>query len=138
MLDTNMVSYIARGRSPAARSRLLGLNVDETACISTITEAEVRFGLAKRPQATALKQLMQRFLANINILPWESAAADAYAQLRTSLEATGQTLGSMDLLIAAHAMATGAVLVTNDSALSQLKGLRPTQNWASDLNPKLL
>ncbi len=81
-----MVSYIAKGRSSAARTRLLGLKDDEVACISAITEAEIRYGLAKRPEATALKALMDGFLASIHVLPWGRDEAEAYGVLRAKLE----------------------------------------------------
>lgn len=133
MLDTNMVSYIVKGRSPAARARLLALKDDEVAAISTITEAEIRYGLAKRPEATALQNLMDGFLASIQVLPWDRDEADTYGRVRAKLEKNGISLGSMDMMIAAHASATGAVLVTNDKAFSQVEDLHATVNWATDL-----
>jgi len=133
LLDTNMVSYIAKGRSSAARTRLLGLESDEVACVSAVTEAEIRYGLAKRPEATALKVLMDGFLASIHVLPWDRDEAEAYGVLRAKLERTGLTLGNMDLMIAAHAVATGAVLVTNDKAFAQVEDLAASVNWATDL-----
>jgi tRNA(fMet)-specific endonuclease VapC len=59
MLDTNMVSYIAKGHSKAARARMLNLGDDEVVCLSVITEAEIRYGLAKRPDAAALRERME-------------------------------------------------------------------------------
>lgn len=134
MLDTNMVSYIVKGRSPAARTRLLGLKTNEICCISAISEGEIRYGLEKRPEALALKKLTEMFLASIRIMPWGGDEAQAYGVLRAKLEATGRTLGHMDMLIAAHAISTGAVLVTNDRAFAQAEGLRGVVNWASDLS----
>jgi tRNA(fMet)-specific endonuclease VapC len=133
MLDTNMVSYIAKGHSQAARARMLSLAKDEIVCLSAITEAEIRFGLAKRPEAVALRERMEWFLAAIKILPWGSEEAKAYGALRAKLESAGKTLENMDLLIAAHALAQGAVLVTNDKAFAQVKELPATVNWAIDL-----
>ncbi len=133
MLDTNMVSYIARGRSFAARTRLLGLNDDEIGCISTITEAEIRYGLAKRPEATALKVLMEGFLTRIRILPWGREEAQVYGVMRAKLEASGVPLGNMDMMIAAHSVAADAILVTNDNAFGQVDGLHAPVNWATDL-----
>lgn len=133
MLDTNTVSYIARGRSPAARARLLERNSNEALCISAITEGEIRYGLAKRPDATALKVLMEGFIASIRVLPWTQAEARAYGSLRARLELAGTTLGNMDMMIAAHAIAVGAVLVTNDKAFAQVEQLRSRVNWATDL-----
>lgn len=114
-------------------SPVAGLNEDEIACISAITEAEIRYGLAKRPEATALKLLMDGFLASIRILPWGRDEAQAYGVLRAKLEASGISLGNMDIMIAAHAVTSGAVLVTNDKALGQTLDLHASSNWATDL-----
>jgi tRNA(fMet)-specific endonuclease VapC len=133
MLDTNMVSYIVKGRSRVARARLLALQGDDIACVSSITEAEIRYGLARRPEATALKTLMDGFLASVQVLAWGRDEAKAYGRLRAGFEKSGTVLGNMDMLIAAHAVAIGAVLVTNDKTFSRVDGLRATQNWATDL-----
>jgi tRNA(fMet)-specific endonuclease VapC len=133
MLDTNMVSYIAKGHSKAARTRMLNLKEDEVVCLSAITEAEVRYGLAKRPEATLLRERMEWFLAAVKILPWGRDEANVYGTLRAKLESSGKTLGNMDMQIAAHAIALGAVLVTNDKAFAQVDDLRAIANWATDL-----
>ncbi|MGD0096882.1 MAG: type II toxin-antitoxin system VapC family toxin [Terracidiphilus sp.] len=133
MLDTNMVRYIARGYSKAARSRMLDLNEDEVVCLSVITEAEIRYGLAKRPEATALRERMEWFLAAVKVLPWGREEAQAYGALRASLESSGRNLQNMDLQIASHAIAADAVLVTNDKAFLQVNELQATVNWATDL-----
>jgi tRNA(fMet)-specific endonuclease VapC len=133
MLDTNTVSYIVKGKSPAARAKLAGLQDGEIGCISIITEAELQYGLAKSPNVAVLRSPIEAFLAKIQILPWSREEALAYGQLRAKQESAGKTLGNLDLLIAAHAVAVGAVLVTNDKAFSQVTGLLGTVNWASDL-----
>lgn len=133
MLDTNMVSYIAKGHSKAARTRMLNLREDEVVCLSAITEAEIWYGLAKRPEATLLRERMEWFLAAVKVLPWGRDEAKAYGSLRAKLELSGKTLGNMDMQIAAHAIAMGAVLVTNDKAFAQVDNLPGTANWASDL-----
>ncbi|WP_263358744.1 type II toxin-antitoxin system VapC family toxin [Acidicapsa ligni] len=133
MLDTNMVSYVVRGRSIAARTRLAALQNDEVACISAITEAEILYGLARRPDATALRAAIEDFLGRLRILPWGRSEAQSYGQLRAKLEASGTSLGHMDMLIAAHAVSTGAILVTNDKAFTQVDQLHATVNWATDI-----
>jgi len=133
LLDTNTLSYIAKGRSPAARLRLQSLGEGDAACISSITEAEVRYGLAKRPQAHTLRAAIEGLLFKFRILPWGSNEADAYGNLRAKLEAAGTILSELDLLIAAHAIAVSAVLVTNDKALARIKDLHGTVNWATDI-----
>lgn len=133
MLDTNTISYIVKGKSPAARAKLAGLQKDEIACISVITEAELRYGLAKTPDAHMRRAVIDGFLAKIQILPWDREEAFAYGDLRAKQEASGKTLGNLDMLIAAHAVALAAILVTNDKALSQVEHLYATVNWAIDL-----
>ena len=132
LLDTNMCSYILRGTSPAARAKLAALKDDEIACISAITEGEIRYGLAKRP-STALHVAVDSFLSKIRILPWGREEAAAYGELRAKQERVGKTLGNMDMLIAAHAISTGAILVTNDGAFAHVEDLHATVNWAIDL-----
>ena len=133
MLDTNMVSYILRGRSPAAVQNLLSLRTHGVACVSAITEGELRYGLAKKPGATALATLVNDFLASIRVLPWSRDEAAVYGTARAQLEAKGISLGNLDMLIAIHAMAVGATLVTNDKAMAQMSDLCPVVNWATDL-----
>jgi tRNA(fMet)-specific endonuclease VapC len=133
MLDTNTVSYILKGKSPAARARLAGLGNEETACISIVTEFELEFGLAKSPNAVSLRNAVQWFLARIKVLPLGSAEARSYGQLRVKQEATGRPLESMDMMIAAHAVAVGAILVTCDKVFSYVPDLLGRENWGTDL-----
>ena len=133
LIDTNTVSYIVRGTSPAARAQLSNLPENAIAAISSITEAEIHYGLAKATQARGLHLAMQGFLSKIRILPWGSQEALSYGVLRATLEASGKSLGNMDMLIAAHAISTNATLVTNDSTFSQVKALHAMVNWATDL-----
>jgi tRNA(fMet)-specific endonuclease VapC len=133
MLDTNTVSYIIKGKSPASRRKLAELRHGEIACISAITEAEIQYGLAKSPNATLLRSAVEGFLAKIQILPWGREEAQAYGGLRADQEVAGKPLGNLDMLIAAHAISVGAVLVTNDRAFSHLPGLLATVKWATEL-----
>jgi tRNA(fMet)-specific endonuclease VapC len=133
MIDTNTVSYIVRGRSAAARARLAGLRDHEIGCLSVITEAEIRYGLARTPNAHVLRVAVEGFLSKIKILPWSGEEAIAYGNLRAKLEAMGRTLGNLDMLIAAHAVSVGAVLVTNDKAFLHVDDLHATENWSMDL-----
>jgi tRNA(fMet)-specific endonuclease VapC len=134
MLDTNTVSYILKGKSAAARARLARLGAHETACISIITEFELEYGLAKNPNARNLRNALRWFLARIQVLPLGPAEARAYGQLRVTQEAAGRPLESMDMLIAAHAIAVGATLVTGDKVFNYVPGLAGKENWASDLD----
>lgn len=133
MLDTNTVSYIVKGTSPAARTKLARLRHDEIGCISAITEAELQYGLAKNSNAHMLRAALGSFLTKIQILPWGRAEALAYGNLRAKQEKAGKPLGNLDMLIAAHAIAVGAILITNDKAFAHVADLASTINWATDL-----
>jgi tRNA(fMet)-specific endonuclease VapC len=133
LLDTNMVTYIARRKSAAARARLAAIGREDTASISAITEAEIRFGLAKRPQAHTLRAAMEGFLFKVRILSWGSAEAAAYGGLRAKLEAAGTTLAALDLLIAAHAIGAGATLVSHDGAFQHVTPFLKVTDWATDI-----
>jgi tRNA(fMet)-specific endonuclease VapC len=132
MIDTNTVGHIIKGNSPASRAKLAGLDHDEIACISAITEAELHYGLAKNPNAKNLRPALDGFLAKIQILPLGRGEAQAYGRLRATQEAAGKTLGNLDMLIAAHAVSVGAILVTNDKAFSHVPNLSRIVNWATD------
>ena len=121
MLDTNAASTLIRGRVSAALQSLL---VERDACISVITEAELRFGVTRRPDATRLAKAVEVFLQDIPSLPWTSIAAQAYAKLRTRMETQGIGLSAMDLLIATHALAENCTLISADHAFAQVPGLR--------------
>jgi len=133
LLDTNTVAYIVNGRSRLARAALTEQIKHSVVAISSISEAEVLYGLARKPEATRLRAAVEALFATIRVLPWDSSAAGAYATLRARMTAAGKSLSNMDMLIAAHAIATDAILVTSDKAFSQIEALRPTLNWATDI-----
>jgi tRNA(fMet)-specific endonuclease VapC len=128
MLDTNTVSYLIRSH-PGVTARLVAVPM-ASLCISAITEGELLFGLARRPESIRLHRVVQEFLSRITVLPWVSLTAQRYGHLRAKLQKTGVTVAPLDLLIAAHALEVGAVLVTNDQALLQVPQVR-LENWAA-------
>ncbi|MCO8169009.1 type II toxin-antitoxin system VapC family toxin [Pseudomonas sp. 21LCFQ02] len=130
MLDTNMVSHIIKGTYPGVQKHLLNTPMDHI-CISAVTLGELRYGLAKRPDATRLHALVQAFLVRIDVLPWDRHVANCYGDLRASMERVGKPLGNLDMMIAAHAKATNVSLISNDQAFRQIKGLH-TLDWTKD------
>lgn len=128
LLDTNTVSYIVKGNRPRVRERLLQVPMAEVG-ISVITEAELLFGLARRPEATKLKTVVEEFLLRVEVLPWESAAAQQYARIRATLEGGGEPIGNLDLMIAAQALGSGLVLVSSDAVFRRVKGLK-IEDWS--------
>jgi tRNA(fMet)-specific endonuclease VapC len=133
MLDTNTVSYIAKGRSHAARLMLEGLAGGDMACVSAITEGELRYGLAKVAGSSIHHATVDGLLRKLMILPWDSDTASVYGTLRAKLQTTGRTLQSLDLLIAAHAIASQSILVSSDKVFRQVDDLPGLVDWATDL-----
>ncbi len=138
LLDTNTFAYIASGSSPLARAEFLKLEKDggSEVCLSTITEAEIRYGLAWGALSAQRTAAIEGLLLKVEILPWDSGAAAAYGQARAALRKKGLTVENMDLLIAAHAASTGATLVTHDSIFSRiakLANISAIVDWAKDI-----
>jgi tRNA(fMet)-specific endonuclease VapC len=123
-----MASYIIKGNIPRVRERLLKVPVARVS-ISAVTEAELRFGVARRPEAVGLKTAVEEFLLRVDRLPWDSDAAQYYARVRAALERDGETLGNLDLMIAAHALAARAVLVTHDRVFRRVRELK-IEDWS--------
>lgn len=128
MLDTNTVSHLVKEHPSVAR-RVVATPITSL-CISVITEGELLFGLAKRPDAKQLHIVVGELLRRLDVLPWDSAVAERYGTLRANMERQGKILSPLDLLIATHALAVGAVLVTNDRAFDQVVGLS-IENWTA-------
>ena len=123
LLDTNVASCIIKGNSPAVDRRLVKVAMAQLA-ISAVTEGELRFGAARLPHAARLHNMIEDFFLRVAVLPWDSDAARQYGQLRATLERDGQPMGNLDTMIAAHALALDAVLVTNDHAFARIKKLK--------------
>ena len=129
MLDTNSVSYTLKGSPPSVRERLRQVPMAQV-CVSSITEAELLFGLALKPQAAKLAELVNQFLLGVSVLPWDSAAARAYADLCAASWKRGRPLAAMDMLVAAHAFATGLTLVTSDRSFRSLRPRLRLVDWS--------
>lgn len=129
MLDTNMVSYALKGTYPAVRAQM-ARRPPAALCISAVTQSELLYGVAKNPAATRIKGVVDEFLRWVEVLDWSAGVAAVHGALRADLERRGVGLGAFDLMIAAHALALDAVLVSNDRAFAQLPGLK-LDNWAA-------
>jgi tRNA(fMet)-specific endonuclease VapC len=127
LLDTDTASYIIRGNIPRVRERLLKVPMSQV-LISAVTEAELLFGAARKREAVRLKTAIDEFLLRVDSLPWDSNAARRYAGVRAALEIAGTLMGNLDMMIAAHALAEEAVLVTNDRSFRRLKELK-IEDW---------
>jgi tRNA(fMet)-specific endonuclease VapC len=126
MLDTNAVSNLIRDRltkAPPLKSP------PDDICISAISEAEVLFGVRRRPEARSLNALILGFIDGIAVLPFDREVAQRYGSLRADMQRMGKSLTELDMLIAAHALSIGATLVTSDTAFRQVPGLA-VEDWA--------
>jgi len=121
MLDTNVVSDLIRNPTGRAAQRARGAG--DAVCVSIIVAGELRYGCAKKRSASLLRRV-EEFLAEVAVLPFDVPADRDYGDLRAGLEAAGRPIGSNDLLIAAHARALGATLVTaNAGEFGRVDGL---------------
>ena len=127
LLDTNTASYIIKGNIPRVRERLLKVPMSGL-LISAVTEAELLYGAARKSDSVRLKTAVDEFLLRVDSLPWDSNAARRYADLRAALEISGTPMGNLDMMIAAHALAAEAILVTNDRSFCRLKNLK-IEDW---------
>jgi tRNA(fMet)-specific endonuclease VapC len=129
MLDTDTTSYLIKGKSPAIEAKLAEL-VPSDVCISVMTRAELQYGLKRLPADHRLHLAVRQFLKIIRVLPWDSEAADWYAEIRHQLVSTGQPIGDLDMMIAAHALSAAAVLVTNNHRhYERIKAPLLLTNW---------
>jgi tRNA(fMet)-specific endonuclease VapC len=127
LIDTNILSDLVRNPQGRIAARIAEVGED-TVCTSVIVAAELRFGAAKKGSARLSAQL-ERVLAAVQILPFEEPADRAYATLRAQLEAAGSPIGGNDMLIAAHAISLGCIVVTdNEREFVRVDGLT-VENW---------
>ncbi len=129
LLDTCSVSDALRGEAPKLVSRMAGLPRERFG-VSVITEMELRFGLAKLPTGHRYRPIVEEFVRTVDVLPLPPTIARVYGDVRAELGRRGQPIGPLDTIIASHALAIDATLVTsNVREFRRVKGLR-VENWA--------
>jgi len=127
MLDTNIMSDLIRNPQGKAARRIARVGEDNI-CTSIIVAAELRYGCAKSGSQRLL-QAVEDLLGEVNVLPFDVPADAAYGRIRAELEAAGKSIGGNDLMIAAHAYAAGATVVTaNAEEFKRIRGL-DVENW---------
>ena len=129
MLDTNICIYIIKERPEQVIDRLRHTRISDVG-VSTITLSELEYGAAKSSRPEQNKVAILEFLAPLEILPYDDMAAREYGKTRAYLEKQGTPVGSMDMLIAAHALSLKCILVTNnESEFRRIPALK-IENWA--------
>ncbi len=139
LLDTNIISHMmvnADGIAAMQAERVIADNPVVQMCTSVVVQAELAFGLAKRP-SSRLQKAMNVQLENLLVLPLDEDLVPHYASIRAQLEADGQPMGANDLLIAAQALALDAILVSADTAFERVPGLK-LENWLVTATPRPL
>jgi tRNA(fMet)-specific endonuclease VapC len=127
MLDTNVISDLIKNPQGRCAKRIAKAGEDRI-CTSIIVAAELRYGCAKR-DSMRLTKAVEDLLAEIDVLPFEVPADAEYRAIRAALEAAGKPIGGNDVLIAAHARAVGATVVSaNADEFKRVRGLK-VENW---------
>ena len=130
LLDTNILSDLIKRPTGRIAQKIAAITVEERENLATsiVVAAELRYGAAKSGSAI-LAERVEQLLEAIEILALEQQADRHYGEIRSQLEKAGNVIGGNDLLIAAHALAVDAVLVTdNVREFKRVKGLR-VENW---------
>jgi tRNA(fMet)-specific endonuclease VapC len=131
MLDTDICIYILKKRPAAVLEKFSKMHRDQI-CISIVTYAELKYGAERSLSKKMNYEIIEEFVARLNILPWDEEAANHYAKIRHYLEGQGTPIGNMDLLIAAHARSRGYKLVTNNlREFSRVPDVK-LENWVLD------
>jgi tRNA(fMet)-specific endonuclease VapC len=128
MLDTNVVSHLMQGRDAVLLERLVQVPVGQ-AVISSVTLAELEYGLHRKGQPPRLRTALDQVLLRMDVLPWDEKVATCYGELCSSLESQGISLSDFDMMIAAHAVSVDITLVSRDKAFAQLSERLELELW---------
>ncbi len=127
LLDTNICIYIINAKPPEVLANFHRFRLGEIG-ISSVVAAELAYGVAKSSSARN-RSALEMFLTPLEILPFDDKVFWAYGDLRADLERQGKSIGTMDTMIAAHALSLDAILVTNNTReFARVGGLR-LENW---------
>lgn len=130
LLDTNICLYVIKQKPRAVLDRFRGVDIASIA-ISSVTLAELEYGVAKSSRPEQNREALAALIAPLTVEPFDDGAAAQYGHLRAELERRGRPIGSLDMLIAAHALSLGRTLVTNDEReFSRVPDLS-VENWAT-------
>lgn len=129
LLDTNICIYLIRKKTEPLIRRFANHKIGDIG-ISTITISELQYGVQRSSKPIQNQEALDRFLVPLTILDYDSEASAAYGRIRATLEAAGRPIGSLDTLIAAHALSQNLVLVTNNvREFSRVEGLS-LEDWS--------
>lgn len=127
LLDTNAVSAFMRANNPAFDRRMADVG-EERLAVSAISHGETLYGLAMNPGAKRLWAAAEYLFRTVTILDWTVETSQRYGNLRAEMRRVGKALQPLDMLIAAHALETGATLVSSDRAFRSVPDLT-VEDW---------
>ncbi len=131
IFDTDTCIYIIKKRPPLVFHKFQTLSLGQV-CISSITLAELEYGVKKSQAQEKNKQALEEFILPLSVLPFDQKAAYFYGEIRAALEQKGTPIGPVDLMIAAHALSLNFILVTNNvREFNRVDGLM-IENWADE------
>jgi tRNA(fMet)-specific endonuclease VapC len=129
MLDTNTCIYLIKRKYPSILRHLTQLKAGQV-CVSSITVAELEHGVQKSAAVAKNEEALGYFLTSFDVLEFDQNAAADYGKVRAGLEKAGTPIGSLDMLIAAHAISKDITLVTHDADFKHIKALK-LDDWVS-------
>ena len=128
MLDTNICIYLINSKCPNLARKITDIS-NNNIYVSAITQCELEYGVAKSRNPVKNARALTKFLSVLNVISFDTAAAEAYGEIRAYLECKGHIIGNMDMLIAAHAKSKGFTVVTNNTReFERINGLK-LENW---------
>lgn len=128
MLDTDICSYIMRERPIQFLEKFNTLSMEQF-CISMITYAEFVYGIENSKNPDKHRSIVEQFVHHVDVLSWDRQAAEHFGCIRAGLKARGNTIGALDMMIAAHARSREIVLVTNNEKHFQRVANLKIENW---------
>lgn len=131
LLDTNICIYLIKKQPQSMLQKFTTCVVGEIG-ISAITVAELEYGVSKSLYQSRNQQALKRFLSPLIVVPFDERAAVVYGEIRAALEKKGTPIGSLDTLIAAHALSLGVTLVTNNIKEFERVPNLDYENWVED------
>lgn len=131
LLDTNICIYLIKQKPLQVMEKFRAYSVGEIG-VSSITVSELWYGVAKSRRQKANAQALEQFLLPLTVPAFDNRAAEAYGEIRAALEKKGRPIGAMDMLIAAHALSLGMVLVTNNEREFLRVPELMVENWVDE------
>jgi tRNA(fMet)-specific endonuclease VapC len=129
LLDTNICIYLIKQKPTRVKEKFSAYSVGEIG-VSSITVGELWYGVAKSERRETNEQALEQFLLPLVVSTFDEGAAEVYGEIRAALEKEGRPIGAMDMLIAAHAVSMGVVLVTNNEREFSRVPELIVENWA--------